>query len=164
MLNISLSSGGDCIRGRGLGKIGCKGKLGGVSRRKKAYAHYKVLHDQWGFSGVPQCVLGADIAASLMVVLQNENWCHCIILLLADTCQHTLSPSPKSLLSELNPLVNFHSFLSFSLFLNFDAIEFSLFFFLILLSFLRNGMNYLLRNSGMYFHQGTSVIRSGHMT
>lgn len=143
--------------GRGLGKIGCKGKLGGVSRRKKAYAHYKVLHDQWAFSGVPQCVLGADIAASLMVVLQNENWFHCIISLLADTCQHTLSPSPKSLLSELNPLVNFHSYFSLSLF----KLWCYWVFFIILLSFLRNGMNYLLRNSGMYSHEGTSVIRNG---
>lgn len=43
---------------------------------------------------------------------------------------------------------------------------FFFFFTLILLvSFLRNGVvNYLLRNSNVHFHQGTSVIRSGHMT
>ena len=96
--------------GRGLRRINCKGKPGGVNRRKKPMRIIKC------------CMINEHFLESLSVclelTLQQVSWLFCrmktdsIVLSssLADTCQHTLSPSPQSLLSELNSLVNFHSF------------------------------------------------------
>lgn len=150
--------------GRGLGKIGCTGKLGGVSRRKKPMRIIKC------------CMINEHFLESLSVclelTLQQVSWLFCRM----KTDSIVLSCSLQAPANILFPpflrayclswilwLISILFSLSFCLFLNFDTVEFSLIFF-ILLSFLRNGMNYLLRNSDTYFHEGTSVIRSGHMT
>lgn len=101
---------------RGLGRMSCKGKLGGVSRRKKPMRIIKC------------CMINEHFLESLSVclelTLQQVSWLFCRMktdsIVLSSSLQTPANilcpPLLKSLLFELNPVVNFHSFSHFCLF------------------------------------------------